>query len=314
MIIALFRILVLIMVEQSYVKTLTPSSMALTRSQAYPTSGSSTFNSSASASRSSSAMSSSSLNTGGSGQTKPGPGAPPQKPINSPNITAAAERITPGAPDQSNLCVSAGVEGSASPAAIKQKQCLEAKAQEAKIMTAMKGKIAQKKDCTVKVNRRSMVCHTKKVMQDVVQKPKYSIAMINNVILLKIAGKPVLAEVVETLSYDVQEVNKPRETQLKEPEYEVEFNTIGGLVDQRGTPPTQEKPKNDPCSECLNQLNAQASTVEGGVDDCSYTCDDVGIKQFVDGGYFTVSKSEAKPGAEGKPKPKPKPAENAEEA
>lgn len=206
--------------------------------------------------------------------------------------------IIPGPNGQPAGCDSNGVEGN-NPAALKQKLCLEKAKQEQRVINAVQKKMQQKKDCSVKVNKRSMICHTKKVMQDVVHKPKYKIENINNIITLKVADRIVLAEVVETLSYDVQEVNKPRETQLEEPKYAVMFNTIGGLVDQKGTPPSQAKPKNDPCSECLQQLNMQASSVEGGVDDCSFTCDDDGMQQFINAGYFTVSKSPAKTKEEG---------------
>jgi len=129
--------------------------------------------------------------------------------------------------------------------------------------------------------------------------------MINNLLTLKVTGKTVLAQLVETLNYNVQEVDKPRETQLEEPKFSIGFNTVGGLVEQKGELPAPAK-QADPCDECLKQMNAQASSVEGGVDDCSYSCDDEAMKQFEGGKFFTISSpAAAKPGAEASPAPSP---------
>lgn len=267
-----------------------------------------------------SSMRSSSLSSSSASGGTPGANQNASAKTSTPNMGAVAEHIVPGnkydlgvtnGPNGMPVgCESSSVEGGskADPALIRQKLCLDKLKQEKKIVDAVQKKIQHEKDCNVKVNKKSMMCHVKKVMQDVVQKEKYTIEEIDNIILLKVAGKIVLAEVVEVLNYDVQAISKPRETQLEDPKYAVSFNTIGGLVDQKGTPPTQSKPKNDPCSECLQKLNMQASTVEGGVDDCSYTCDDDGLQQFINGGYFTVSKPQTKPGAEAAPGPQTKPA------
>lgn len=121
------------------------------------------------------------------------------------------------------------------------------------------------KECVKRMNTESMLCHTTKVVNRVVQKPYYKILLYNNVVELLVNNKVVLAAVVENLHYKVKKTKKHVDSPLKKPTGQLEFNELGGLLKQKGEIPKPKK--EDPCASCLEALSKRESE-EGAAGNC----------------------------------------------
>lgn len=229
-----------------------------------------------------------------------------------------ANKIAPGiGPNGENLfCDSKGVEGNNHMMKNQMaKKCIQQAQEKKALANAIVQKQSQNKECTIKVNKQSMICHTKKVIQDMVSRPVWELKAYGNIVEIDRDGEAIVAVVDEELNYDVTKKSSPKKEALKEPNIQIKFNELGGLLSQKGELPTSKS--EDPCALCIQSLNKKASTMEGGLDDCNNNCDDMMLQDFLKPGHFRmVQQAEEPPAPEpegSKPESKPaaEPAEGA---
>lgn len=146
------------------------------------------------------------------------------------------------------------------------------------------------KECTIKVNKRSMICHTKKVIQDMIENPIYELKQNGNVVTVLEKGEAILATVVETMNYNVIREKPVKSEKLQQPNVDLKFNKLGGLLSQEGEMPSAKT--ENPCAVCMQQLTNKANTMEGGVDDCNYSCDSNMLTSFLKPSHFKEIKPE----------------------
>lgn len=155
-------------------------------------------------------------------------------------------------------------------------------------------------ECTTKVSKESIVCHTRKVLDKLVTNPVYKISTYGNVVDLTANGESILYAVIENFNYNVTKKSQPVPETLKDPSVQIEFNELGGLLSQKGELPPA-KPDEDPCAACLSKLSKSNNSLDGAVDDCHKNCDSKMLYDFAKEGHFR--KTEEPQTDEKQPKP-----------
>lgn len=148
-------------------------------------------------------------------------------------------------------------------------ECIEKQNNQAAKAYELARKLKQPKenDCKIKISKQSMVCHARKVMDEVISDPYYTINMYGNVVEMIVDGKVVMMGIAETLTYDVEEESKEKPNYFKEPTASFKFNQLGGLLSQKGEIPSSKN--SDPCSSCLENLNKKGNSTEGKPNSCN---------------------------------------------
>lgn len=189
-----------------------------------------------------------------------------------------------------------GIEGASNAmgSLVKKKElCMMEAFKKQQVANAVVKQAKNAKECSIKVNKRSMVCHTKKVIQDMIDNPVYELKVNGNVVTIFKKGEAILATVVEILNYNVSKSEQVQTEMLKSPTIDIKFNELGGLLSQTGEMPTAKA--ENPCAVCMQQLTNKANTMEGTVDDCNYSCDSNMLTSFLKPSHFKEIKQEAAP-------------------
>lgn len=121
--------------------------------------------------------------------------------------------------------------------------------------------------CVRKLDTKSMLCQTRKVINDLVKKPYYQVILYgNNVVQLRKSGKVVMMAVNENIKYNVNNNSKnKKKPTMEKPTVILDFNRLGSLLKQRGELPKSKK--KNPCTSCLEHLEKQES-LEGQNENC----------------------------------------------
>ncbi|KAM0686563.1 hypothetical protein COBT_002212 [Conglomerata obtusa] len=155
------------------------------------------------------------------------------------------------------------------------------------------------KECTVKVDKQSMFCHTRKVVRNVIEAPIYELNFYGNIAELKKHGETLLLAVIENLSYTIKKNPVKSGSKLKEPNVKIVFNELGGLLSQQGNLPAPKK--DDPCAQCLEAVSKEANSLEGKTDDCNASCDSVLLNSLVKPTHFRTLNNGSEAGTGEKP-------------
>lgn len=177
---------------------------------------------------------------------------------------------TNGQNSNSNGCDEQSVDGNWQVVSNEMRRdCIEKQNKKTEKAYELARKLTQPKqeDCKIKISKQSMVCHAKKVMDDVISAPYYTINMYGNVVEMIVDGKVVMMGIAETLTYDVEEKTNEKPNFFKEPTATFKFNQLGGLLSQKGEVPSPKK--DDPCASCLENLSKKGNSVDGKPNNCN---------------------------------------------
>lgn len=193
------------------------------------------------------------------------------------------------------ICTSAksGIEGNGTPQenlAKKKELCLVDAKKKSQLAQNLVKKMQKKDQCVVKVNAASVLCTARKVLCELVGKSVYNVKVNKNIVTMLKNGQAIFSVVVEKLRYNFKKKRAPSKEKLEKANIDVKFNELGGLLSQEGEIPHEKA--EDPCSVCMTKLTEKANTMEGNVDDCSYSCDSNMLTSFLKPGNFTEIKED----------------------
>ncbi|EJW01905.1 hypothetical protein EDEG_00335 [Edhazardia aedis USNM 41457] len=200
-----------------------------------------------------------------------------------------------------------GIDGNMQQLKEEQKQkCIEeAQKKRELIENLVNNNISQQKDCVVKASKKTMICHTKKVISDMINTPYYVLQNNGNVFTLEIDNEKVAMAVKEGIKYCYEELEKPQHAELAKPNQSVKFNKLGQVLSKEGLPPKSAAMEKNPCANCLSMLNNKAKrSVEGVPDECERTCEDgqlSGLEDLTNSTFFTKSNKKGDINATTKP-------------
>lgn len=172
-----------------------------------------------------------------------------------------AKKFIPGYNGKNLYCDSRGVDGNW---AVIDKQiqndCVQQKKEKKeKAEQPAKELVAPKSDdCKVRISKESMVCHVRKVMNNVIKDPFYIVNLYGNVLEVLLKKKPVFMGIMERFRYNAK---KLKNVFKNSPTATFRFNRLGGLLSQTGEVPQPNK--FDPCASCLDALKQKSESVDG---------------------------------------------------
>ncbi|KAF7684356.1 hypothetical protein TCON_0468 [Astathelohania contejeani] len=122
-----------------------------------------------------------------------------------------------------------------------------------------------KTDCKYTVSKKSMVCHVRRVMTNVINDPYYQLYIFGNVVELVKDGVVIMMAVAEKFNYTITSKSKKKQQPLHAPNASLTFNVLGGFLGQKGEIPTPKR--DDPCASCLEMMN-KGTALDGKQDSC----------------------------------------------
>lgn len=206
-----------------------------------------------------------------------------------------AKKFIPGYNGKNLYCDSRGVDGNwqminkqLQEECIKQKKDKKEKAEQlAKELTA-----PTKDDCKIRISKESMVCHARKVMNNVIKDEYYTIKLFGNVVEIIVKNQPVFMGVTERFRYNAKKLKKMAPNAFKNsPTATFKFNRLGGLLSQTGEVPQPKK--SNPCAACLEALKQKADSVDGQANNCG-GCDSMLDITTIHNGQFRIQNKEDK--------------------
>ncbi|ELQ75260.1 putative polar tube protein 2 (PTP2) [Trachipleistophora hominis] len=204
-----------------------------------------------------------------------------------------AKKFIPGYNGKNLYCDPRGVDGNWNLINKQlQEECIKQKREKKERAEQLAKELTQpsQDDCKIRISKESMVCHARKVMNNVIKDAYYTIKLFGNVVEIIVKNQPVFMGVTERFRYNAKRLKKQAPNAFKNsPTATFKFNRLGGLLSQTGEVPQPKK--NNPCAACLEMLKEKTNSVEGQANNCG-GCDSMLDITTIHNGQFRIQNKE----------------------